>query len=116
MVAIRGVTWIAQLRRGVVEHCVLALLSRGESYGFDLARTLVDVYGLGMGEGTLYPLLARLHRQGLVESRWQASSDGPPRRYYRLTDAGEYSLKQFTFFWLDFKRTVDSVLMEEVVP
>ncbi len=110
MVVQREVTWLAQLRRGVVEHCVLALLSHGESYGFDIAHTLTETYRLDMSEGTLYPLLARLDRQGLVASTWKSSSNGPSRRYYSITDAGARSLEEFKRYWEVFKGYVDNIL------
>ena len=76
---------ISQLRRGVLEFCVLALLREGERYSFDLVRALGDADGLVTSEGTLYPLLGRLRREGLVQSTWRESASGPPRRYYRIT-------------------------------
>ena len=104
--------WIAQLRRGSVEHCVLALLSHGERYGFDLARTLADSGGLIGSEGTIYPLLARLRKNGLVESTWQESAEGPPRRYYQLTEAGQLALTAFIDHWKVFRAAVDGILEE----
>ena len=103
---------IGQLRRGVAEQCVLALLSRSEGYGFDLARTLVDA-GLMAGEGTIYPLLARLREAGLVETFWRESSEGPPRRYYRLTMAGRRSCENFKPLWAQFRDAVDAVLEQK---
>ena len=76
---------ISQLRRGVLEFCVLALLRDGERYSFDLVRALGDADGLVTSEGTLYPLLGRLRREGMVQSTWRESASGPPRRYYRIT-------------------------------
>src|SRR5919204_2276118 len=79
---------LAQMRRGTLQYCVLALLAEEERYGFDLVRGLAEVDGMVTSEGTIYPLLSRLRRDGLVESTWRESSTGPPRRYYRLTAAG----------------------------
>lgn len=104
---------MAQLRRGVVEHCVLALLSQGERYGFDIARTLTETHGLEMSEGTLYPLLARLDRQGLVSHTWRSSTEGPSRRYYSITDAGTRSLEEFKRYWEVFKQYVDNILTKQ---
>ncbi len=104
--------WVAQLRRGAAEHCVLALLRHGEGYGFDLARILVNADGLIASEGTIYPLLARLRRHGLVETTWRESGEGPPRRYYRLTGAGEESLALFADHWKVFRDAVDQILNE----
>ncbi len=102
-------SWMSQLRRGVLQHCVLALLSQGESYGFDIARTLSDV-GLVASEGTIYPLLTRLRKDGLVETVWRESPKGPPRRYYRLTDGGAGELKKFAERWSPFRDAVESLL------
>ena len=105
-----GCIWLAQLRRGAVERCVLALLRRRERYGLELARTLADTDGPLAGEGTIYPLLARLRRNGLVEPSWRESADGPPRRYYRLTELGELTLSGFMDHWKRFRDGVDAIL------
>jgi PadR family transcriptional regulator, regulatory protein PadR len=104
--------WVAQLRRGAAEHCVLALLRHEEQYGFDLARRLMGAGGLIASEGTIYPMLARLRRNGLVETSWRESAEGPPRRYYGLTDAGKRSLAGFKEHWTAFRDAVDGILIE----
>jgi PadR family transcriptional regulator len=101
---------LSQLRRGVLEYCVLALLREGERYGFDIARTLGGVDGMVTSEGTLYPLLGRLRREGVVETTWQESPSGPPRRYYRLTEMGEDALRSFAAEWRRFSTSVDGLL------
>ena len=101
---------ISQLRRGVLEFCVLAVLRDGERYGFELVRTLADAGGLVTTEGTLYPLLARLRRDGVVETTWRESPSGPPRRYYRLTPAGHEALSAFSAEWARFRTSVDTML------
>lgn len=108
--------WLAQLRKGSVEHCVLALLRHGERYGFDLARSLAEDGGLIGSEGTIYPLLARLRRNGLVATTWRESVEGPPRRYYRLTEAGEAALSAFIQQWQLFRDAVDAILEEDSSP
>ena len=80
--------WIIQARKGLVELCVLRTLANQERYGYELVKTLVDVPGLGLTEGTLYPLLSRLRMQGLVSARLEESSEGPARKYYALTRDG----------------------------
>jgi PadR family transcriptional regulator PadR len=102
--------WLAQLRRGSIEHCVLALLRHEERYGFELARLLSDAGGLIGSEGTIYPLLARLRRHGLVETTWRESDEGPPRRYYRLTEAGSLALATFVHQWKVFQTAVNLIL------
>ncbi len=104
---------LSQLRRGVLEFCVLALLRDGERYGFEIVRTLADADGLVTTEGTLYPLLGRLRREGTVETTWQESSSGPPRRYYRLSSKGRAVLAVFVDEWRRFRGSVDAVLDQE---
>ena len=99
---------ITQMRRGTLQYCVLALLAEQERYGFDLVRALAEVDGMVTTEGTIYPLLSRLRRDGLVESTWRESPTGPPRRYYRLTKAGRASLGAFIREWSRFRDAVDT--------
>lgn len=80
--------WTVQVRKGVLDLCVLNLLTGGECYGYDLVKQLAALPGFGVTEGTLYPLLSRLRVQGLVKTRLEESSAGPARKYYSLTPAG----------------------------
>lgn len=80
--------WIVQARKGLLDMCILRALAGKERYGYELVKTLVDVPGLGLTEGTLYPLLSRLRVQGLVTTRLEESSEGPARKYYTLTTEG----------------------------
>lgn len=98
---------LAQMRRGTLQYCVLSLLADEERYGFDLVRALAEMDGMVTSEGTIYPLLSRLRRDGLVESSWQESPTGPPRRYYRLTAAGRAALEAFRLEWRRFRDAVD---------
>lgn len=100
---------VAQLRRGVLEHCVLALLEGDERYGYDLVTELSEA-GLLASEGTMYPLLSRLRKVELVETSWRESSSGPPRRYYSLTPRGSKALAGFRSAWIDFKSSVDTIV------
>lgn len=103
-------TAISQLRRGVLEFCVLALLRDGERYSYELVRALGDADGLVTTEGTLYPLLGRLRREGVVDTTWRESTSGPPRRYYRLTPDGQAALGGFMIEWTRFRDSVDDLL------
>ena len=98
-----------ELSRGVVEHCVLALIRDDESYAFEIVRVL-GARGLVTSEGTIYPLLARLRRDGLVTTVWRESDTGPPRRYYRITDDGRRVLDTFVADWTRFRDAVDALL------
>jgi PadR family transcriptional regulator len=104
---------IAQMRRGTLQYCVLALLADEERYGFDLVRELGEVDGMVTSEGTIYPLLSRLRRDGLVETTWRESNTGPPRRYYRLTKAGRGALQGFRREWSRFRDGVDHFVGRE---
>ena len=107
MVAPKQDALIAQMRKGTLQYCVLALLADEERYGFDLVRGLAETDGMVTSEGTIYPLLSRLRRDGLVETTWRESSSGPPRRYYRLTKAGRGALDGFIDEWGRFRDAVD---------
>jgi PadR family transcriptional regulator PadR len=80
--------WTVQVRKGVLELCILNALAPAERYGYELVKALVDIPGLGVTEGTLYPLLSRLRLQGLITSRLEESPEGPARKYYSLTPQG----------------------------
>jgi PadR family transcriptional regulator PadR len=80
--------WTVQVRKGILELCILNALAEEERYGYELVKTLVAIPGLGVTEGTLYPLLSRLRVQGLISARLEESSEGPARKYYMLTREG----------------------------
>ena len=100
------------MRRGVIEFCVLALLDRREHYGFELVQQLSRADGLLISEGTMYPLLSRLRRDGLVQTEWRESSAGPPRKYYRLTPNGSDALQRYRQQWELFRDAVDAIIDE----
>jgi PadR family transcriptional regulator PadR len=100
---------LAQMRRGVVEYCVLALLGQRERYAVELVDVLT-FHGLIGGEGTVYPLLSRLRRQGLVETAWQESGTGPPRRYYRLSVEGAAAVERFAEDWATLSGSVNKII------
>lgn len=97
-----------QLRKGVLGVCVLALLDRADSYAYEIASRLSDA--IGMGEGTIYPLMRRMQSDGLVDTYLVESPAGPSRKYYRLTDAGRTALTAQAEEWAQFTRAVDAVL------
>jgi PadR family transcriptional regulator PadR len=99
-----------QLRRGVLEFCVLALLAKEDRYGFDIAKSLSTVRPIAVSEGTVYPLLSRLRKEGAVTTSWRESDAGPPRKYYAITPQGRRALAEFTEEWTTFCDAVDSVL------
>ena len=101
---------LSQLRRGALEYCVLALLAHEQRYGFDIVRTLGSIDGMVTGEGTLYPLLSRLKKDGHVTTTWRESESGPPRKYYAITAEGRHALADFTTQWRLFRDAVDDIL------
>jgi PadR family transcriptional regulator PadR len=103
-----------RLRRGAIESCVLTLLSEHSAYAHDVVSSLAGQPGLVISEGTLYPLLSRLRREGLVSTEWRESPAGPPRRYYRLTPSGRQAVVDFRSAWRTFRSSVDAVLAGDV--
>ncbi|THD71921.1 PadR family transcriptional regulator [Phenylobacterium sp.] len=97
-----------QLKKGALELCVLALLSKHDSYAYEIASQLSD--SIGMGEGTIYPLMRRLQADRLVETYLVESPAGPSRKYYRLTDAGKASFTSQKSAWSSFSGAVESIL------
>ena len=98
--------WTTQLRKGVLDLCILNLLAQGEIYGYDLVKRLAGVPGLVVTEGTVYPLLSRLRKAGLVDTRLQESSAGPARRYYALTADGKRVRTLMNAYWSDLAASV----------
>lgn len=84
--------WMTQLRKGVLELVVLEVLHERKRYGYDLVQRICEVTGLEVGEGTVYPMLNRMKRSGLISSELVESSEGPARKYYRLTRIGRREL------------------------
>ena len=97
-----------QLKKGVLALCVLALLSRADGYAYDIASRLAAA--IDMGEGTIYPLMRRLQGDGLVETYLVESPAGPPRKYYRLTEAGRSSFTAQKAEWAAFSSAVENIL------
>jgi PadR family transcriptional regulator PadR len=103
-------TWDTQLRKGVVELAVLAVLAQEEAYGYRIVERLRASPSLEFTESTVYPVLTRLAREGLLAVRTQPSPTGPPRRYYRLTSEGRKRLDHMTRQWTILSRSVGGLL------
>ena len=103
----------AQLRKGVVEFAVLALLEPAPKYGWQLAQELIDQGRFIASIGTLYPVLTRLRAKGWVTSYEETTGTGPPRRYYQLSDTGVDSLEQFRGQWTFFSQSLSSLMRKE---
>ena len=98
--------WTVQVRKGLLELCILNALADEERYGYDLVKTLVETHGLGVSEGTVYPLLSRLRVAGLISSRLEESSAGPARKYYSLTKEGRKSMDTMNDYLAELNRSV----------
>jgi PadR family transcriptional regulator, regulatory protein PadR len=103
-------TWMTQVRKGVIELWLMATLDNRESYGYELVQQLSAKGGEDINESAVYPILARLTREGWVTVRVVRSPAGPPRRYYSLTPLGEARLKQMKEYWKHLQQTSDAVL------
>lgn len=99
----------AQMRKGVLELCILSILSQGDAYPTEIIDELKK-RKLVVVEGTLYPLLTRLKNIGLLAYRWEESTSGPPRKYYKLTTDGELYLKDIQMSWSELVETVNTII------
>lgn len=98
----------AQMRKGILEYCILSVLSRNSCYASDIIKELKEAKVIVV-EGTLYPLLTRQKNSGLLSYRWEESSQGPPRKYYELTDTGREYLKELDNSWLELVESVNLI-------
>jgi PadR family transcriptional regulator, regulatory protein PadR len=97
-----------QMRKGILEYCILQIISRGEIYASDMIEELTAAK-IMVVEGTLYPLLTRLKNTGLLDYKWVESTSGPPRKYYVLTETGKQFLEGMQITWLELKASVDKI-------
>jgi PadR family transcriptional regulator PadR len=98
----------AQMRKGVLEYCILSVLSEGDAYASDIINKLKKVRMIVV-EGTLYPLLTRQKNAGLLSYRWEESTQGPPRKYYSITEEGSRFLADLSESWLELVASVNSL-------
>jgi PadR family transcriptional regulator PadR len=98
----------AQMRKGVLEFCILSILSNDDAYVSDIINRLKDAH-LIVVEGTLYPLLNRLKNAGLLNYRWEESTSGPPRKYYGLTEQGTLALMELSASWTSLVNAVSQL-------
>lgn len=98
----------AQMRKGILEYCILSILVRGEAYPSEILEALKNAKLLVV-EGTLYPLLTRLKNDELLSYRWEESNSGPPRKYYHITESGKLFLSELDKTWAELKDAVESL-------
>lgn len=103
----------AQMRKGILEYCILSIISKGEIYASDILERLKDAK-LIVVEGTLYPLLTRLKNDGLLAYSWQESTMGPPRKYYKLTAEGEQFLLALNKSWEELLFSVERATKQNI--
>lgn len=99
----------AQMRKGVLELCILSILSQGDAYPTEIIEKLKETK-LVVVEGTLYPLLTRLKNAGLLGYHWEESTSGPPRKYYKLSETGEQYLKELQLSWRELVEAVNKTI------
>lgn len=107
--------WITQMRKGLLELCILAVLQREDGYGYLIVQRLKQVPDLTMNEGTVYPILQRLHREGCLSTYRMPSENGPPRRWFQLTESGRARLEQMAERWQRMHQGV-SLLIQGGLP
>ena len=97
-----------QMRKGVLEYCILSILDRKEAYASTIIEEL-KIANMSVVEGTLYPLLIREKNQGLLTYRWEESPQGPPRKFYTLTDKGRATLMDMDIVWREINDTINTL-------
>src|SRR3990167_1468747 len=102
----------AQMRKGVLEYCILSILQHGDAYTSEILSELKDAKLLVV-EGTVYPLLTRLKNVGLLNYRWEESTSGPPRKYYGLTETGKLFLKELNTTWDELRNAENLVTINK---
>jgi PadR family transcriptional regulator PadR len=103
----------AQMRKGVLEFCILSILKDEDAYVAEILSTLKDAKMLVV-EGTIYPLLTRLKNAGLLNYRWEESTSGPPRKYYGLTETGKIFLNELNTTWSELQEAVNLVTSQKI--
>ncbi|MBA4853691.1 MULTISPECIES: PadR family transcriptional regulator [Emticicia] len=101
-----------QMRKGILEYCILHIISRGEIYASEILDELINAR-IMVVEGTLYPLLTRLKNSGLLDYKWVESTSGPPRKYYVLTDTGQLFLDNLNSTWNELSESVTTIISKK---
>ncbi|UTA68437.1 MULTISPECIES: PadR family transcriptional regulator [Emticicia] len=101
-----------QMRKGILEYCILHIISRGEIYASEILDELINAR-IMVVEGTLYPLLTRLKNSGLLDYKWVESTSGPPRKYYVLTETGQMFLENLNGTWNELSESVSTIISKK---
>lgn len=103
----------SQMLKGILEGCLLGIIEKGETYGYEMIEKL-EAYGFQMiSEGSIYPVLMRMQKEGFVQSVMKESPSGPKRKYYTLTDAGQEEYEEFKMRWNNLSDSVNRLVKEE---
>lgn len=102
--------WNSQLRKGVLEFCILSILERGRNYGYQIIQSLSDFTGVDIKRGTIYALFKRLYEEGYIRYQWEESNYGPPRKIYYLSQEGKQVLTKMKNHWNEFSNSVSKVI------
>jgi PadR family transcriptional regulator, regulatory protein PadR len=105
----------AQMKKGILEYCILAIIKRGEVYASDILEELKEAR-LIVVEGTLYPLLTRLKNDGLLSYQWVESKSGPPRKYFQLTEEGTQFLNELDQTWAELVNSINQIIHKNNTP
>jgi len=103
--------WSSQVKKGTLEYIVLLLLADKDQYGYELLGAIKECTSFEIAEGTIYPLLNRLKREGLIASEWFEKESGVPRKYYTITEQGLDTLKSMRHFWLELSQSIQQMML-----
>ncbi|ASZ12978.1 PadR family transcriptional regulator [Chitinophaga pendula] len=101
--------WTSQLKKGVLPYIILKLLNNEAYYGYELIKEIKNVLNTGVTDGTLYPILNRMHKDGLLRFEWVEQGSGIPRKYYYLTDSGKDTLVSMSDVWSVLSRSIKQI-------
>lgn len=101
----------SQMKRGTLELCALSVVSRGDCYGYELVNRISKC--MEITDGTIYPLMKRLKESGMIDSYIVESTEGPPRKYYKITDNGRLELEKLSYEWFEFAESINQLLRGE---
>lgn len=103
----------SQMLKGILENCILKIISLHETYGYAISQKLQSYGFMEISEGTIYPLLLRLEKNGLITASYKASDSGPPRKYFFITRAGQEELERFFKSWQEMETAINRIFEEE---
>ena len=103
----------SQMLKGILENCILRIISLHETYGYEISEKLRTYGFMEISEGTIYPLLLRLEKNGLITATYRASDSGPPRKYFYITEEGVKELGRFRESWQELETAINRIFKEE---